>query len=268
MSLRIEVKSWDDDVRVKRQATAQRVVSEFGDRLPNLRLLVFFDDEDWSYFRYELGPSNKGLYTPIKSNFQWGTWPHYVKEHILVSDPSTLRPRQEVDHVIYVHGTTCADEVGLTMTFSHELQHFVQYGFNRKLWAENFLLPRLPKDVIDSTGLNWPDIPNEREARIVAKRIGRSLCGEDAVSQYIARKIGESDTSRDAEDWRFSQGVDPFSSYDLAGETKRIFQKLEPYRQHFDAFLAKMRDDVDFRDIDLSEYFNEPRFRDEARGFD
>jgi hypothetical protein len=261
VSLKVEVKSWDDAVRVKRQATAQRVVNEFGDRLPNLRLLAFFDDEDWSYFRYELGPSNRGLYTPIKPNVQWGTWPYYVKECILVSDPSTLRLRQEIDHVIYVHGTTCADEVGLTMTFSHELQHFIQYGFNRKLWAENFLLPRLPKDVIDSTGLNWPDIPNEREARIVAKRIGVILCGADAVNQYIARKIVESVTSQDAEDWRFSQRVDPSLPYDLAGETKRIFQRLEPYRQHFDAFLAQMREDVDFNDIDLSEYFDEAAIR-------
>jgi hypothetical protein len=180
VSLKIEVKSYDGAVKANRQAAAQRVVDEFGNGLPDLRLLAFFDDEDWNYFRDELGASNRGLYTPIKSgNFQWEIWPHYVKECILVDDPSSFLLKQDVDHVIYIHGTTCADDVGLIMTFSHELQHFIQYGFCRKLWAENFLLPRLPKNVIDVTRLNWPDIPNEREARIVAKRIwGKALWGK------------------------------------------------------------------------------------------
>jgi hypothetical protein len=255
VSVKIEVKSHDHALKANRQAAARRVLDEFGNGLPDLRLLAFFDDEDWSYFRDELGPSNRGLYTPIKSgNFQWAIWPQYVKECILVCDPSSSL-RQDVDHVIYLYGSTCAGEVGLTMTFSHELQHFIQYSFHRKLWAENFLLPHLPKDVIDAEGINWPDIPNERQARSVAKQIATKLCGADAVKTYIDRRISESITPGDAEDWRFSQQVDPSVPYDLAGETKRVFQRLKPYRQHFEKFLDQMRGDVDFKNLDLSEYF-------------
>jgi hypothetical protein len=226
------VKSNDDAVRARRQALAKRVVDEFGNGLPDLRLLAFFDDEDWQPFKDHAGKENRGFYTPIKEEtFQWPSWPHYVMQCIFVDDPSSILLKQDVDHAIYVHGTTCADEVGLIMTFSHELQHFIQYGFNRKLWAENSLLPHLPKDVFDITGLNWPDIPNEREARIVAKQLGVKLRGADAVKRYIDRRISESTSPKDMEDWRFSQDVNTSLPYDLAGETKRIFQRLKPLRK-------------------------------------
>jgi hypothetical protein len=255
--VKLEVKSCDKAVKLNHQAAAQRVLDEFGNSLPDLRLLAFFDDEDCSYFRQEFGANNRGLYTPIKTGFQWEVWPQYVKECILVDDPSSSLLKQDVDHVIYLYGSTCADQVGLIMTFSHELQHFIQYGFNRKLWAENFLLPRLPRDVIDAEGLNWPDIPHEREARIVAKRIGVKLCGADAVKRYLDLKISESLTPGDVADLRFSQHVDPSTPYDLADETKRIFQRLKPHRQHLETSLDKMRADVDFKNLDLSSYFGE-----------
>jgi hypothetical protein len=86
---------------------------------------------------------------------------------------------------------------------------------------------------------------------------GVRLCGANAVEQYIARKISESIIPRDAEDWRFSQHVDPSIPYDLAGETKRLFQRLKPYRQHLEGFLDQMREDVDFKNLDLSNYFDE-----------
>jgi hypothetical protein len=260
--VKIKVKSRDDAAKENRQAAAQRVLDEFGNGLPDLRLLAFFDDEDWSYFRQEFGVSNRGFYAPIKpGSFPWHILPQYVTECILVGDPSSCLLSQDVDHVIYLYGSTCADEVGLTMTFSHELQHFIQYGFNRGLWAENFLLPRLPRDVIDAEGLNWPDFPNERQARIVAKKIATKLHGADAVKTYIDRRISESSTPNDAEDWRFSQQVDPLIPYDLPGETERIFHRLKPYRQHLETSLDEMREDRDFKNLDLSRYFGEDAAR-------
>jgi hypothetical protein len=261
MSVKIEVKSCDDGAKVRRRAVAQSVLDVFGNGLPDLKLLAFFDDKDWQPFKDHWGKENRGFYRPIKEGiFQSPIWPSDAMQCIFVDDddPSSSLPlKQDVDHVIYLHGSTCAGEVGLIMTFSHELQHFIQYGFNRKLWAENLLLPHLPREVIDITGLNWPDFPAEREARTVAKRTGMKLCGADAVNKYIDRRISESITQKEVDDWRFSQRVDPSISYDLAGETRRIFQRLKPFRQHLEELLDQQGADADFKNLDLAEYFDD-----------
>jgi hypothetical protein len=109
--------------------------------------------------------------------------------------------------------------------------------------------------LISGTGLSWPDVPHEREARIVAKRVATEICGLDAVKQYIERKIREGSTT-DAEDWRFSLQLDPSISYDLEGETKRIFKRLRPYRGALESVLKEERRDPDYKDIDLSRYFD------------
>jgi hypothetical protein len=82
------------------------------------------------------------------------------------------------------------------------------------------------------------------------------LCGADAVKQYIDRRISENATQSDVEDWRFSQQLDTSIPYDLATETKRIFQRLRPYRQALENVLREMRGDSDYKDIDLSPYFD------------
>jgi hypothetical protein len=139
------------------------------------------------------------------------------------------------------------------MTFSHELQHFVQYGSKRKLWALGRLVP---SELINSLGLNWPDIPHEKEARIVAKGIALKVCGPEAVGEYINRKIIESKSAMEAEDWRFSQQADPSTPYDLASETRQLCQRLKLYRPALEGVLREMSDDADFKDIDLSDYFD------------
>ncbi len=115
------------------------------------------------------------------------------------------------------------------MVFAHELQHFVQYGFKRRFWAESKLVRELPKQVQEKEQLNRPDIPHEREARIVAKRVGVRLCGEDAVNRYIDRMINEAQKRcidqtisesatkmkmLEIEDLRFSRKLDSEIPYD------------------------------------------------------
>ncbi len=257
MPLKIEVKSTQHVLCARRQAAAQRVLDEFGKRLPDLRLLVFLDDEDWVLFRDKFGPANRGLYTPIKVNdFEWQLWPDYVTMCILADVQSSSVVSRHFDHVIYLYGSTCTDEVSLSMTLSHELQHFVQYGSNRKLWAENFLLTQMPWEIYEVERLNWPDIPNEKEARIIAKRTTTELYGADAVRKHIGHRIDDSITQNDLEDWKFSQSLDPSHPFDLAVETRRIFQRLKPYRDDIENVLANMRRDADFKNIDLSEYFD------------
>lgn len=252
MPVTVHVKSNDLVVRAKREEAARLVLGQFGDRLPELKLLAFLDDEDWHDFRRQFGPANRGLYRPIKYGaFANPSWPPYVVELILVDDPASWNLKQAFDHIIYLYGSTCADETGVIMTFAHELQHFIQYGHERTLWAANSLLPDLPNDVVSTVGLRWFDIPVEREARSTAKRIAVLLCGANMVTQYIDRKINENVTTEDVEDWRLIQDLNPAIPYDLEDATRLIFQRLSVYKLYFAQMLQDLKDDPDFKDIDL-----------------
>jgi hypothetical protein len=261
MAVTLDVKSHDTAVKEKREGLARSVLVEFGENLPELRLLAFFDDCDWAEIKspWELGSDNRGFYTAIKENTFHGawTWPWQLTNKVFGNNHWTHDDERFFDHLIYLHGSTCADEIGLIMTFSHELQHFAQYGFRKELWAVNRLIPRLPEEVLSSVGLlNWPEIPHEREARIVAKRVAVKLCGSASTSQYIERKIDRGTSAHDIEDWRFSLQLDPSVPYDLAGETRRVFQRLKPHRQALENIFHGFRSDPDYRHIDLSTYFD------------
>lgn len=162
-------------------------------------------------------------------------------------------PKLAFDHVIYLHGSTCSNEVGLAMTFSHELQHFVQNGNSLSLWAANTLIPKLLKSDIDALGLTWCDVPHEREARIVSKRIAENLFGAEVVTQYVDAKIAEHVTKDDAHDWKCIRGLATSTPYDLAAETALFFPRLKPYSQHLEDVLRdfKNNNDPDFKDVDL-----------------
>ena len=77
------------------------------------------------------------------------------------------------------------------------------------------------------------------------------------MKRYLDLKISNSLKPGDIEDLQFSRDVDPSLPYELAGEMKRIFQRLRPYRQHLEASLDEMREDVDYKNLDLSTYFGE-----------
>jgi len=142
------------------------------------------------------------------------------------------------------------------MTFAHELQHFVQHGNVRKLWAANNLIGKLRKRLNHSLGLRQFDIPTEREARIVSKQTAEGMFGVEHVSQFIESKIADAVDENDRDDWQFIQSIVIPTSYDLASETRLIFQWLMPYRGDFENLLKESRDDPDFNDIDFDELFN------------
>lgn len=252
MAPTVIVKSEDIEVRARREAGAQRVIAQFGNQLPDLKLLCFLDDSDWRAFKDHFGEANRGFYGPIKENsFCRPTWPDYVIACIFADDPSVWVQKPAFEHVIYLYDSTCTNEVGLTVTFAHELQHFVQHGSELRLWAANTLIPQLPKSVINALGLKWCDIPHEREARIVSKRTAENLFGCEVVRQYIDAKIAEFVTREDALDWECIRGLVASTPYDLAGETQRIFQRLKDYRLELEQLLQEVRSDPDFEGVDL-----------------
>jgi hypothetical protein len=163
MPLTLIIRSAGEDVRKHHEALAQRVVASLGLQSPARRLLVLLDDEDWQAFKAENGIANRGFYARIRPGHpHWRIAPRYILDSVFVGGAPAY------DDFVYLHGTTCADDIALTMTLAHELQHFIQHADKTPLWAANGLVPNLDKTAIAALGLRWCDIPHEREARIVS----------------------------------------------------------------------------------------------------
>ena len=144
MAITVKVRSEDPTLRTQRKAAAKRVVDYFGSCLPtSYRLLCFLDDTDWIAFKQDYGAANRALYAPLKQNtfrFDRTPWLDYVTGCIFVDDGVSMPFPRAFDHVIYLHGSSCTDETGLTMTMAHELQHVVQHSNALLAWAANVLI--------------------------------------------------------------------------------------------------------------------------------
>jgi len=259
MPVTLKVKSEDAAVKANREATAKRVMDYFGSCLPPSRLLCFLDDGDSLEVRGERGNANRGIYGPIHDGTPLADWPDYIQNCIYVEDYAPLYLRRVVDDLIYIYGSTCANEVGLTMTLAHELQHAIQHSNARKVWAVNGLVTNLDREIINAEKLTWADIPIEREARIVSRRVAVHLFGEQHVIQHIDQKIAERVTEGDVADWQFVRTLTAFSSVDLVGDTDALFQRLKGFRSELEAVLRSARQDNpgDYSDIDLASFFGE-----------
>jgi hypothetical protein len=78
---------------------------------------------------------------------------------------------------------------------------------------------------------------------------------------FIATRIAEAVDEDDAADWRFIQGLVSSTSYDLAGESHRNFQKLKPYSREFERLLNEAKHNPAFSDITLRDLFDDFVYR-------
>jgi hypothetical protein len=256
---RLEVKAEDHGVKIQRKAVAQRVIDFFGPSLPDSRLLCFLDEVDPPTVRGGRGPANRALYGPIHDISDLEGWPNYVRDCIYSSDPYGGRARV-IDDLVYLHGSTCVDDVGLTISLAHELQHAIQHFKLRELWAVNGLVANdLSRATIEGLRLEWADIPIEVDARIVSKRVAECFFGELRVRQHIDKKTAEPATEGDRRDWQFIRTLMPSMTVDLAGETQRLLDRVKDYRSELEASLQEKRQNPDYTDIDLDAFFIPPR---------
>jgi hypothetical protein len=255
MAPTVYVKAQDPLTKATRQTTAQRVLAQFIN-LPDARLICLFDDVDHQPLKDRIGAANRGfsepLCEPLYDMTLWFYYPDDLKDLILVEEASSILRVRAFDHVIYLHGSTCTSEIGLAITFAHELQHFVQYMTQRKLWAQNRLIQNLP-----DSGLNWFDIPTERETRIVSIRVAQTLFGAEPVRDFMNRRLAEAIDALELADCKFIHGLvgSVPASYDLASETVHIFGRLEPYKLEFVKLLEKYKQSPHFGDITINELF-------------
>src|SRR5713226_337826 len=143
-----------------RRFACERVLEHF--KLPPYRLLCFFDDENPVDFDHEIGASYCGLHSPIIGSGL--LWPPYVDTHFYDSTGEFV-----YENVIYINGRTTSTLPDTVITLAHELQHFVQFGFMRKVWRANTFIYNVLRDGPPTTIKAW-DLPLEIDTMAVSKR--------------------------------------------------------------------------------------------------
>jgi hypothetical protein len=204
------------------------VEKHFG--LPARRLYRFFAVEDDVYLANLMGSHFRGFHIPLSGR---NVLPEYLRDCF-------FRPYDEFDvgvafeemvafdNLIYIRHDTCSDQVGCVITYAHELQHFVQYGHTPRLWAVNSALYH-NLGQFDPTATPI-DIPQEREANIVSKRVAERACGAEAVRKYAEEQIGFMECANEpaqAARWVFFRDVPPSTDYDVLTATVPFVEKYK-----------------------------------------
>jgi hypothetical protein len=253
MSPKIVVISDQEIVKEQREAAARRVIDAYGE-LPEARLLCFFDDQDW--LKFKRGKATRGLYSPVRDELLEDS-PAWVREQLVSIGTSGLCVNA-FDHLIYVHGSTCSDHRGLTLTFAHELHHFRQYMNTPRLSAASSLIQELKKETLAELGWkDWADIPHERDARIVGKQIASVILGAATVQEFIASRIPQAVNDLDQRDWQFMYQIGATDTYDLAAGVGAAFRRLRPYRDELQQLLLERDGDPTFPKVDLDTLFSD-----------
>lgn len=101
----------------------------------------------------------------------------------------------------------------------------MHWGNARKLWKANTLLYQHLTEL--DPGKQWRtwDIPAEREAMIVSKRVAENILGVEAVNKFLDTTVPG---GNDEEEWKFFGGLSATATYDLLQNTIRL---VENYRQ-------------------------------------
>jgi len=136
------------------------------------------------------------------------------------------------DNLIYIRHTTCADTTSLVATYAHELQHVMQQTNAPRLLFVNQILNQRLKSFEPATIAT--DIPHERQANIVSKRVAEIVCGLEAVREFADKQIGYFQQVGEHEQkarWLFFRDVPSSTPYDLLQETLPLIQK---YRKVID----------------------------------
>jgi hypothetical protein len=200
-------------------------------------LCYFADDDSLPWF----GPENRGFH--YLTEYGLGGWP---------MDVQTVAAQANPDSIVYLQGSTCDNDLGLTMTFAHELQHFLQAWNHRDAWAMDSLFRQLvPSDCLKA---GW-ETPSEREARIVSKRVTTDLFGQGLVEKYVAERIEAPLSLCDKQNWEFIQSLDLAARYNFVDKTKILVQRYKPELKRLQALPANTRSPCAALDLD-GEYWS------------
>ncbi len=242
----LHVLSDNKRVALSQRKAAESVLRYFEDHYSlssDPRVVCILDGQDGWDLKRELGLENRGVHCPPRGHI-YRSLPSYVRPIIGPVNVQTNKVEWPFDMIIYLHGSTCETEIGLSLSLAHELQHFMQYAQQRSLWALNALLIELRNPAFKF----WWDFPTEREARIIAKRVGVELYGEAAVDSHIQGQILAHVTDADVHDWEFVRSIDLSVPFSLTVATTQL---IERHRTELVGTLEKFREEPAFAGIDL-----------------
>jgi hypothetical protein len=253
------VEGRDEAMKSERQKWAQRVIDHFAGRLPECRVLVYLDDTDPPTLKR--GPAHRGLFQPIdKHHFSVAIWSRKLALTIQSPAPMGPDPIFHCDSLVYLFDSTCNTEEMTTMSLAHELHHSIQHNRDPQTWAWNTLPSYLCDETIAALGLQWKDIPIEREARFVAKSATESLLGFDRTAQYIESRIAANVTDEDTNDWHFIRGIDTSdSSYNCARATGELYRRMFPFWEELQQLLERTRYLPEFKHLRLNDILKDSR---------
>ena len=198
--------------------------------LPTRRPYRYFAVEDDSDLAAMMGAHFRGFHIPFSGR---NDLPEYLRDCFFrpfeeYNATMTFEQMVAFDNLIYVRYDTSSDSVGCVLTYAHELQHFVQHAHTPRLWAVNSALyHNLGR--FDSTATPI-DIPQEREANSVSKRVAEKVCGAEAVRKYAEAQIRfmeDANEPAQAARWTFFRDVPSSADYDVLGATLPFVQKYK-----------------------------------------
>jgi hypothetical protein len=145
---------------------------------------------------------------------------------------NTFEEMTAFEHLIYIRQRTCCDPVGCVTTYAHELQHAIQHERTPRLLRVNgALYDNLRQFEPRATAI---DIPHEREANIVSKRVAEAVCGAESVRVFAEEQVRLMEQMGEIEQrdrWIFFRDVPSSTPYDLLEGTLPFIQR---YRGRMD----------------------------------
>src|ERR1035437_2702780 len=218
----------------KLKPLCQQVETHF--QLPAHRLCRYFPRCDDPFFIKHYPKCFRGFHLPSRKINP--IFPNAVRECFLhppedVSVDARFEDRIAFDDLIYIRPSTCTDiNTGLVTTYAHELQHFIRDAAMPRLMDVDEVLRRYLKEEPSTIAT---DIPSEREANIVSKRVAEIVCGVEDVRRFaeeriaVMEKAGEQDEDarKERDRWIFFREVPSSTKYDYVADTVRLVEKYE-----------------------------------------
>ncbi len=198
-------------------------------QLPTNRLCRYFANSDDPYLVQWHGAHFRGFHVPYSARTALPQ--NLVHCFFYPFDSSTDVKFEDTiafDNLIYIRHSTCADTTGVVTTYAHELQHLMQQVNTPRLLAANQVLYHNLKTFEPAAIAT--DIPTEREANIVSKRIAEIVCGAEAVrvlAEKEVRLMREAGEKEQEARWIFFRDIPSSTQYSLLEATLPLVEKYK-----------------------------------------